>query len=288
MAFGKRLGLGAALAFSSLAFVACGSSDSPYGEDPDFNSVRAKFDNPTGTLSANNSASVLGSFDAQKASSESANVGGVSGSSAGSDGSDATTAGGVATQALRMLAGSAELEGADASTSTQACSDLVQGHESGSCQCPNGGSFIYDFSGLRNAAQQKTGPLDITLRLRLNQCGTDALTLDGREFFKMKANRDARGRLDASTLSLLLVADFVAKTATSTHDLSLTALIEGDSFWVTAAVDDGWVVVGGKKTGANSGELTIRAKNGSWTCTSTNGKGTCTANTGESFEFDKS
>lgn len=256
------VGLGVAAAWA----VGCASDASdPFGPEPDFGAVESRFAAPDGTFGAANAKGALASFEAQR------------GSSAEADLSGATSVGGAAGTQPQSIA---LLDMAQSGSSGKlSCAALSHGDTQGTCACPKGGSFVYDFSGVRTL-QQASGPVDVTLKLRLNQCDSGKnLTLDGREFVRLHAERAPSGRVDASSTRMLLVADLDATRDGVTHAVDLAARIEKDRFDFAVRVDDGWIVVSADRTGG--GTVRIRAKNGTFTCSA----GKCTAEGGASFSM---
>jgi hypothetical protein len=245
--------------------VGCGADASdPFGPEPDFGTVESRFANPDGTFGAANASATLGAYDDQRSATSEVDVGGAA--SLGGSGDAA----GVKPKSLQLL-DMAE----SGSSGALRCAALAHGDTQGTCACPGGGSFRYDFSGVRSL-QQTHGPVDVTLKLRLNQCASAKdLTIDGTEFVRLHVERDA-GKADLSSVRMLLVADLVATRAGTSHAVSITARIEGGAFDVAVRVDDGWVVVGRDGAGA-AGSFRVRARNGAWSC----GGGACTSEAGE-------
>jgi len=267
------------VAASSFALVAvgCSGSDSsdPFGAEPDYAAVQQRISSPTGTISERNMSAVFSRYSEQRDMSALSNVG--IGSSTSSTTTTAT--GGTTTthsQSLHILGGSSGL--------TASCSALAQGNLTGNCSCPSGGSFTYDFSGIRSV-QQSTGPIDASIKVRFDACHTNDVGLDGREFVHLHANRGGSS-VDLDSLDLVLVADLTVSKAAETHTIDLAAILHQGQMEIAIAVDDGWVTIQGTSSGAaGSGSFVVRDRNGSWTCDVTNGSGTCHDDKGNTRTF---
>jgi hypothetical protein len=266
------------LASFALVVAGCSGSDSsdPFGAEPDYASVQQRISSPTGTVSERNMASIFSRYSEQRDMSSLGNVG--LGTSTGTSTTTAT-GGGTATthsQALHILGGSSGL--------TASCSALAQGNVTGSCSCPSGGSFAYDFSGLRSV-QQSTGPIDASLKVRFDGCHMNDLGLDGREFVHFHANRGGSS-VDLNSLDLVLVADLTVSKAAETHTIDLAAILRQGQMEIAVAVDDGWVTIKATSSGASgAGTIVVRDRNGTWTCDVTNGSGTCRDASGNTHSF---
>jgi hypothetical protein len=269
----------ALLSLSSFALVVAGCSGSdasdPFGAEPDYAAVQQRISSPTGTASERNMSALFSRYSEQRDMSALGNVGIGSASS-----STATTAtGGTTTthsQALHILGGGSGL--------TASCTALAQGNLTGSCSCPSGGSFAYDFSGLRSV-QQSTGPIDASIKVRFEGCHMNDVGLDGREFVHIHANRGASS-IDVSSLDLVLVADLTVSKAAETHTIDLAAILRQGQMEIALAVDDGWVTIKATSSGTSgSGSFVVRDRNGSWTCDVNNGSGTCHDDAGNTRSF---
>jgi hypothetical protein len=267
------------VAASSFALVAigCSGSDSsdPFGAEPDYAAVQQRISSPTGTISERNMSTIFSRYSEQRDMSALSNVG------IGSSTSTTTTTatGGTATthsQALHILGGSSGL--------TASCSAVAQGNLTGSCACPSGGSFAYDFSGLRSV-QQSTGPIDASIKVRFDGCHMNDVGLDGREFVHLHANRGGSS-IDPNSLDLVLVADLTVSKGAETHTIDLAAILRQGQMEIAVAVDDGWVTIKATSSGiAGSGSFVVRDRNGSWTCDVNNGSGTCHDDAGNTRTF---
>jgi hypothetical protein len=265
----------ALLALGSFGLVAagCSGSDSsdPFGPDPDYASVQQRFSSPTGTVSERNMSKLFARYSDQRDASALGNVGlGTSTTTTTSSGTSGTHS-----QALHILGGSSGL--------AASCSALAQGSTTGSCACPAGGSFTYDFGGLR-AVQQSSGPIDAALKVRFDACHMNDVGLDGREFVHVHAERGGSS-VDVNTLDILLVADLTVSKGAETHSIDLAAMVRKGEVEIALAVDDGWVTIRATSSAAGTGSFVIRDRNGSWTCDVQSGSGTCHDEQGNTKTF---
>lgn len=262
--------------FASLTFVAasslglvvagCSGSDSsdPFGPEPDYASVQQRIQSPSGTISERNMSALFSKYSEQRGMSALGNVGlGTSTTTSSGTGTGTAT---THSQALHILGGSSGL--------TSTCSALAQGNTTGSCACPSGGTFAYDFEGLR-VIQQSSGVIDASLKVRFDACHMNDLGLDGREFVHVHAARGGSS-VDLNSLEVLLVADLTVSKGAETHTIDLAAIVHKGEMEIALAVDDGWVTIRATSSAtADAGSFVIRDRNGAWTCTVNNGSGTC-------------
>ncbi len=260
--------------FTALGLAACSSSnDDPFGPDPDYATLDKHFTSPNGTFTNANAGSAFSKYGDARQSSQQVDVGGAT---AAGGGGTSSTAQGLHSQALRIL----DMGKSGAATT---CSALAHGDTTGSCACPAGGSFQYDFSGIRALQESSTGPIDVALKVRLNACVSDAWTLDGREFVRLHADRTG-STVDLNSLSMLLVADFTASKGAETHTLDLAARYQKGDIEIAIQVDDGWITIAGSSNGTD-GTFTVRDRDGSWTCNVVGKAGSCTGSNGDTRKF---
>jgi hypothetical protein len=258
--------------------VGCSSgANDPFGPDPDYRALEAQLRNPTGTFRSENAGSVFsktsGQIQAQQTN-DLAGAGSVTGTSVGASSS-------TSTKSLDLL--DTVVNGSN----KVVCTSIQQGNLTGSCTCPSGGSFDYDYTGLEAARGYKGGPLDVSLKVRLNGCASGGVTVDGKEFVNMHVDATQTTTASGKTtttlndMRLLLDAHLTAATAKESHKVDFTFLYENGKMWMSIAVDDGNVVIGtsGGWDGRN-GSIVIRDKNESWTCVLSNGAGKCTSDKG--------
>ena len=203
------------LAMAALsAAIGCGDSgDSPFGPDPDFATLNQHLSTPTGTISA-----------------------------------PAVTRSATAIDAIRAPEISA-VDLAAIAPSKTSCDALGHHDLTGTCACPSGGSFEYDFSAFAGAQ----GP--VTLRMRLVQCGVGGVVLDGSAFTQVNA-----GKAIAEDAHVDMTQD-----GTTT---SLDVWSAGDAFFARASVDDGAIVVGtaGPPAKGPLDQVTVHDRSATWTC----------------------
>ena len=197
------------------AAIGCGGGggSSPFGPDPDFATLTQHLSTPTGTISA-----------------------------------PAVTRSATAIDAVRAP----EISAADLATlapSKTSCDALAHHDMTGTCSCPAGGIFEYDFSALAGAQ----GP--VTLRMHLVHCGVSGVVLDGSEFTEVDAGK---------AIALDAQIDMTQGGVTA----SVEVWSAGDAFWARAGVDDGAIVVGasGPTPADPLVQVTVRDRSATWTC----------------------
>lgn len=268
MAFRNFVRMGAAAAVTSI-MLACGSSsDDPFGPEPSYADIKAQFDHPTGTFAAGSEKSIFSTYDGQANANTAYNV---LGSQTGSSTPSTTM---QASHGLRILGG--------VGNASTWCGALQQGQASGSCGCPQGGTFVYDLSGIEQARQQ-SGVVDVTAKLRFEACAVDQATVDGREFLHMHADSSAGGQL--ADFYMLLDAHLTATAPDQKATIDLEALFDNGGFWASIKVNDGNVAVATTTGGTQNGKVVVKDRNETWTCALTNGAGTCTSDKGGSRQI---
>jgi hypothetical protein len=259
-----------ATAALALAMGGCSSSseDDGFGNVPDLDGVRTRFEQPDGTLSEGNASKVL-----EQGTNGSSSAGGLNFAGGGGSGSGSSS---TQSMGLQLLNASSSVE--PASFGFAGCSALASGQQTGSCACPSGGSIDYAI----RASGQGGGTSNALMKFQLNACSSGETTIDGTEFIDIRTD-NASGKLQ---YSMLLVID-----ATVTHKgvgkkLDLQWRYANGATEFAARVDDGWVVVSIKQSSSGTGGTwTVRDKNGSWTCVYDDGHGTCTSSTGATKKF---
>jgi hypothetical protein len=252
------------------------SSTSPFGADPDFASIQARMDKPDGTF--NGSSSVFDQFNSAQSGANSANIAGAPGTSSSSSGGSSTS-----TASYRSHSTALRLLDDTQSGLSSSCSAMQHGDLTGSCACPGGGNFSYDFSEYQ-AAAKTSGITDVTLRVAMSQCvSTNNDMVDGHEFVHLHQDTSKGSVPDDSAL---IVVDVTARTAGVTHSLDANMLLatnaSGSSVSIAVQVDDGWIVVQANASAdGTSGSYGVRDKNGTWTCSVSNGAGSCTGTNGQ-------
>ena len=257
-------------AFCGVAAVGCsgGSTNDGFGPEPDFAQVEAKYQAPTGTFAVGTEGAVFGGFASQaKGSSSGFAIGGTTSGS-----SDSAMTGGIQMKSLHALGG-------DSGSTSDFCPAFKSGQESGSCACPNGGTLAYDFTGMKALQQYKSGPIDITLRVRANACQANGATVDGSEFVKMKS----AGTPSAKDLTMLFDIHLSATANGQTARIDADFLYVNGKFWYGVSVNDGTVVVSSASSwnqATETGTIYVHDRNETWTCALVNGAGSCTSDKG--------
>ncbi len=259
-------------------FVASGCSgapSSPFGADPNFTQIQSRMTHPDGTFNPAKAGGVFSQYGSLQSSSSST---GVAGKSSGS-----STAASYRPNGLKLQDAMGD--------ATATCSDIKQGALTGSCGCPGGGTFTYDFSEYKSAQQGSNGTADVTARVALSQCvSTNGDMIDGKEFVHAHMDKSAA----AQDASFMLVLDATLRVQGVSHTVDLNALFDqsstaGSKIQIAVQVDDGWVVVEASASAdGKSGSYTVRDKNGSWICSASNGTGTCTGTDGVAHSFSGS
>jgi len=252
-----------------------GNSSSPFGADPNFTQIQARMTHPDGTFNPSKASSVFSQYGSLQSSSSAA---GTAGGSSASSGSSSTAS--YRPNGLRLQDALGDASGT--------CSDVKQGNLTGTCACPGGGNFAYDFSEYKSAQSSSGGSADVTARVAFAQCvSTNNDMIDGKEFVHAHVDKSA-GQSDAN---FMLVLDATLRVAGVTHTVDVNALFDANSstgakVQIAVQVDDGWVVVeAASSADGKSGSFTVRDKDGSWTCSATNGAGTCTGTDGVAHQF---
>lgn len=256
------------------------SSSDSFGAEPDYASIQQRFTAPTGTVPADKMSALFARYSEQRASSSLAGMGGATSFVPGGATRSTTATTGVHSQALQLL----DVAQSGGSTSPR-CSALEHGDVTGSCACPDGGSFDYDFSGVLSV-QKTSGPIDASLKVRFDACHAHDVAIDGREFVRIHADRGG-SIVDPKSLSMLMVADFTVSKGAENHTVDLAVLVDKGEIVMALKVDDGWVTVRATtaSAAAGGGSFVVRDRNGSWTCTVVSGAGTCHNDAGETRKF---
>ncbi|MBX3185780.1 MAG: hypothetical protein KF819_02145 [Labilithrix sp.] len=265
-----RLPFVAAASLSLTLVAGCGTD---FGDDPDYASIDQRFAAPNGTLTEKNAATL---FDRYSSNAKSAGELDVSGASK-LGGASAPQSSGLGPRALKVLdLGS---EGASSSKGF-ICNDIMSGDMSGSCDCPNGGSFDYDFEDFEDV-RSSSDPIDVSLKTRFNACTMGATSIDGRQFVRLQTSRGLTSGAGSLGLSMMMIADFRVTHGGKTHAVDLVARYVDGKMEMALSVDDGFITV--KSSG--DGKFVVRDRNGTWTCDVIGGKGECKNDSGETRSF---
>lgn len=288
----SRTVLAAACVLSCLA-AGAGCSGPDFGPDPDFAAIEQRFSTPNGTLNEKNTASLFKRYAENRKSKSVADASGASGIAASSTGtptsttssstspaSSSTTGAPLGLRALKLLD-----HGTSGAASTPAirCDDLQSGDTSGSCDCPEGGSFDYDFDDI-DELKESRGPVDIRLRTRFNECGMAGASFDGRHWVRLQTRRGLGGTGDLG-LVLTIVGDFRITMNGQTRAIDLVARMSEGELEMALSVDDGFVTVRGATSSGDSGTFVVRDRNGTSDCHVVDGHGICANAKGETRIF---
>jgi len=257
---------GAVLGIVAIGCSSSSSSSDPFGGTPNFGTIQQQFQHPTGTFTGKESQT----FSAY--ASEQSNSSALSGF--GSPAGGTTT--GQSHLNLRLEGLGVHLEGgAPACTFT---------NETGSCNCPGGGTIQYDISGIKqySDALQKGGTVDATIKYKASACSDgNGQSIDGTLFENYHGTVPAAGSQPSKTpsdFSIIVDAHLTAVSAargTVKVDLDFEfATVNGvysEAFSVQ--VNDGNVVVTGTwNSNTKTGTITVVDKDGTTTCTASDGK----------------
>lgn len=272
---------GAIVGIGAIGCSSSSASNDPFGGAPDFASIQQQFKSPTGTFAGQESVALAGYSDQQSNSGAA-----LSGFSLGAGGGD-TSAQAYMGYRLHSLGVHPE-SGASCNIGANG------GGETGSCNCPGGGTIQYDISGLKQYSEvaQKGGKVDATVRLSAQGCksadGQDSI--DGKIFENFRGTVPAAGtQQDPKTQDFAIIVDAhltaVTKGKSIKADITFEfAAINGVySEWFLVKVSDGSVAVSGSwNSTTKTGQITVTDKNGTTTCTATDGKtAVCTGPGGE-------
>lgn len=232
--------------------VACGSSDSGTSSAPDFNALETELTVPTGTMAAGEEAAVGDGLAAQTEQTEGNPFGGIGGSS-------------VKPKAT--------------------CDQLGRdGNQSGSCDCPGGGSITFDLSGMSSMQGDSSGNVDGTVSYEADSCTSDGQTFDGSVYFKIKGNtKDAQNLFFIYSIHLTL-----SGAKSGRYDVDY--MYKNGKVIFAVDVKDGSVLVSAKGSwdkNTKTGSFSVTDKNTTWECEAVNGVGSCTNTAGEKREFGK-
>jgi|GEM_PF-2882528 len=269
-------------AASALAAAGCSvASDDPFGPEPDFVTLEQRFVLPTGTLTEANAAAVLARYEDERRAAPRIELGAVP-PGARERPMAAGGAAGVRSQALHLLA----LAETGRPTNPR-CLAIDHGDARGSCACPEGGAFAYDFSEVR-AAQQSRGPAAATLKVRFDACRSGDVAIDGREVVRLEVQgpgRDDRGDGERTRVSFVF-ADLTVERGGEEHAVVVAARPAGDDLELALQVGDGWISVrGGTFAPGSAGGFVLRDREATWTCTTQGTARRCTTDAGRSLSF---
>lgn len=234
--------------------IACGgddSSSSSSGGVPDFNTLKTELTVPTGTMAAGEEGAVA------------------DGLSKSQESQSGSPFGGVGTSSLKPQA---------------ACNEgSFQGGQSGTCDCPGGGSITFDLSGMQQAQQQQQGGnVNYTVSYSANACVDDGQTMDGSVYWHYEGNTQTPQ--DA----FFIYAIHLSLSGKRTARYDIDYLYQNGKVVFKVDVKDGSVLVsaeGNWNRETKTGSFTVKDKNETWTCTAENGKGECKSEKGTVRSF---
>jgi hypothetical protein len=255
---------------AGIAMMGCSSSSAssdPFGGTPDFANIQEQFSKPTGSLKGNETAA-FNAYAQQQTNSGAALSGFSLGGGASAD----------SYKSFRLQTLGIEPQ------SGASCNFAANGGgETGSCDCPGGGTITYDLSGLRQYGEaiQKGGKVDATVKFSANACKSadGSESIDGKIFENFRGTVPAGGKIDkTSDFAIVIDAHMTSVTASkgtvkADIDLMISTINGVYSTWYSVQVSDGNVVVSGSWNSATkTGSVTVTDKNGTTTCTATDGK----------------
>lgn len=234
--------------------VGCGSAAT---SAPDFNSLETTLTKPTGTLAPGAEPAVIGGYNDQASNANDSAFG----ASATLD----AAPGGLAASSLAPL-----------ETPTSQWCPALDANQSGSCNCPGGGTLTFDLSAIASLAgkgkdQPPMGPIDAVVSISASKCSMDEKSIDGSLYYKIKALQ-----ADLKDLFLLYALHYTETPPEKKVDVDY--LLQGGKVTFAIQVQDGTVLVsaqGNWDKSTKTGTLVVTDKNVTWTCTLVNAKGTC-------------
>jgi hypothetical protein len=215
--------------------VGCGGGASPdaFGPDPDFATLDGRLSTPTGTLSTTTVDAAVSALDAVRAPE-------------------------LSIDALARV-----------SPSNTTCDALGHRDATGTCACPAGGTFTYDFSEIADRARPPGSVA--TLRMKLDHCAIGDHVLDGKQF----AERDGDTiRAFTAELTVTRAANAVDVVVWST----------GSGEWARAAGSDGEIVVGATPKPSSdtpSESVIVKDRQTTWTCSVSDAGQRCSSANGQ-------
>ncbi len=235
-----RVSRAAALVAASL--VGCGGggvSADGFGPDPDFASLDARLSTPTGTLSVTAVDAAVSALDVVQSSA-------------------------LSVDALARV-----------TPSHTTCEALGHRDATGTCACPGGGSFAYDFSELTGGAHASG---IATLRMKLSRCTIGDRVLDGEQF----------ALRDGDTSSALTAQVTVTRANVAVDVVVWRDGRAGDkAAWARAIASDGAIVVGGLPAATRDPadrSVLVKDRRTTWTCSVNDAGLRCSSTSGTSSQ----
>jgi hypothetical protein len=236
----------AASVVTTASLLACGggggASNDGFGPDPDFSTLDARLGAPTGTMSTPEVGAAVRVLEAMQSPE----------------------------LAIDVLA--------TVTPSKTTCAALGHHDTTGTCGCPSGGTFDYDFDELAGRASDGA---PATLRLRFARCAAGGVVLDGEEFAAFQA-----GAVTARTAHLVVTGASSGSAASgASQDVVVWSAPASADVWARVAVSDGAIVVGtaahaGSKDGAGD-QIVVKDRRATWTCSVHDAEPQCTGPDGK-------
>lgn len=236
------------------AFVAC--SPASGGSEPDFDALEQRMDAPQGLFSPDQQSAVATAVRTKGSLVPNVKLSTLS-----------TTEGASATKSFPLepaMVGALSLQ-PQAGSAFSDCSSLTGKSLSGSCACPDGGTFDYAFTGVEAARRKEPGPIVVTLRVGMSACANKGSTIDGQMFVRVRGQREANGTVTETALTF--IADVTGHAAGQTLSLQAEVVRRGADAFVAVPLESGTVVA--QQTAGNGG-FRVRDRSGTWTCTASN------------------
>lgn len=274
-----RVSAPSALALTSLVAllaaieVGCVASDAEaFGAAPSFAEVEQRLEAPTGELSVETAQAVFERFAEMRAATSSITLGGRASFDVGG------SLAGIHSQALHLL-GLAER----GSSMAWRCGAIEHGDAAGTCACPDGGSFTYDFREVRSLRGAR-GAASAELKVRFEACREGETAATGSEFVQVTGGQ----RTSRSFDEVLVAADLALSGGERAGDLALFVRVLGSDVEAAVPLEGGaWVTVrplGEDRSGA--ARFAVRDRVGDWTCSVASAHGgECARASGERLQF---
>lgn len=280
-----------AFTLGTASLVGCGGDDAAAAKEASGNlsAARNRFNGgPTASLDGATGTRALKETKSQRTSGDAAMKANPLGGG-GSGSVDPQSARGVGLRSVRILAE----DGAIAK-----CADIEAGKDSGSCECPGGGSLSYDIPNLKAMMSQEKPEGEVSVAFAYDKCVLDGTTHDGslamllsdKSVVKVPEAKSSSGESSdeapavavSGAMNMLVVADGL-KVGDETLDFAF-AFDQGRFFYAPEVDDKGGYVLTELDLTASSTGTRVHAKNGTFTCDESTG--TCTGEDGKEIELE--
>lgn len=280
-----------AFTLGTASLVGCGGDDAAAAKAASGNlsAARNRFNGgPTASLDGTTGTRALKETKSQQASGDSAmKANPLSGGGSGSV--DPQSARSLGLRSVRALA---------EDTAIAKCADIEAGKDSGSCDCPGGGSLSYDVPNLKKMMSQEKPEGEVSVAFAYDQCVLDGTTHDGslsmllsdKSVVKVpeaksssdEASEEASTAAVSTGMNMLVVADGL-KVGDETLDFAF-AFDQGRFFYAPEVDDKGGYVLTELDLTGSAASTVVHAKNGTFTCDESTGK--CTSEDGKEIELE--